>query len=162
MPVLFLQSIRGSNSSECLSEYRLCLSISRRQRLDVPCPCSSSKLIQYGHLWCFSITALLALTGFTSTQCAFVTIVHDLNVGEVISGLLHLVPSGFSPQPPHAETPPLDHGVRLGVSVYLTHRNGGLGSQEVSHPVEHMGHKGAKKALVPGTITFWKILKTNE
>lgn len=83
-PVLFLQNIRGSNSSECLSEYRLCFSISRRQRLDVPCPCSSSKLIQCGHLWCFSITALLALTGFTSTQCASVTIVHDLNVGEVI------------------------------------------------------------------------------
>lgn len=76
--------------------------------------------------------------------------------------MLHLVPSGFSPQTPCRETLPLGHGVGLGVSVYLIHRNGGFGSQEVRHPVEQMGQKGPKKARVPGTITYREPLETNK
>lgn len=77
------------------------------------------------------------------------------------SGLLHLVPSGVSPQPPRTERLPLDHRIGLGVSVYLIHGKKGWFTRSESSSGAHVP-KRDKKALVPGTMTDWKTLETNK
>lgn len=86
------------------------------------------------------------------------TIVHDLNVGEVILDRSIRFPPGSLLKRPRTDWTTASV---LGVSVYLIHRNGGFGPQRVSHSMEHVDHKGTK-ALVPGTVTYLKTLEMNK
>lgn len=95
---------------------------------------------------------LFSSAGFLSTQCFSVTVVHDVSMGKVILDRFIRFLDGQK----------LAYGLGSGVSVYLIHRSGGFGPQEVSHPVEHMGHKSTNEAYVPGAITYWKTLETNK